>query len=316
VRLFDATSGALRSELGGDLDFGRTLAVSSDGTRVLAASAGGVAQLWEPRPTPSPPRAVFTLHEAQGELTAAEFSPDGAWLATLSDKGAVRLWDGRSGAARLLGRHEGGAHALAFDARGERLLTAGADRSARMWEVRTGRELYMLPNHTLEIRAVKWNPDGTRVLTIDAGERAWLWDAADGHLVAALAKHSSREYLATVFSPDGSRIASAGDELRIWDGHSGILLLSLDDTAKAEVLTAAAFSPDGALLATGSLTGQAKLWDVHLESRPADVVHRALSQIPAFQRAQSKSGLAPTAAEPAPVPASLRPGAYKPEVQR
>ena len=64
---------------------------------------------------------------------------------------------------------------------------------------------------------------------------------------------------------------------------------------------------------SGSLTGQAKLWDVHLESRPPAEVHRALSQLPAFQRAQSGTGLVPTAAEPAPVPARLRPGAYKPE---
>ena len=166
--------------------------------------------------------------------------------------------------------------------------------------------------HIGEVRAVKWSPDGSRVLTIDAGERAWLWNAEDGQLVAALVKHTSKEYLAVVFSPDSSRIASAGDELRIWDGHSGNLLYSFEDNAKAEVLTAAAFSPDGTLLATGSLTGQAKLWDVHLESRPPAEVHRSLSLLPAFQRAQSGSGLAPTAAEPAPVPARLRPGAYQP----
>jgi WD40 repeat protein len=312
VRISDARTGTLRSELGGELDFGRTLAVSSDGRRVLTASEGGVGALWEPQPTPQPPRRVATLNETAGELAAAVFSPDGSLLATASEGGAVRLWDGRSGAARASGKHDGRVGALAFDEAGQHLLSGGGDRTARIFDTQSGRELFALSGHTGEVRLVRYSPDGTRALTIDAGERAWLWDPRDGRLVAALAKHSSKEYQATVWSPDSSRIVSAGDELRIWDGHSGALLWSIDDTEKSETLTAAAFSPDGTLLATGTLTGPVKLWDVHLETRPPDVVHRDLSQLPAFQRAQSKTGLVPTAADPAPVPASLRPGAYRP----
>ena len=62
----------------------------------------------------------------------------------------------------------------------------------------------------------------------DSGDRAWLWSTENGRLLAALAKASQRSHTAMAFSPDGTRIASAGDELRIYDAVTGQSLLNLD----------------------------------------------------------------------------------------
>jgi WD40 repeat protein len=130
--------------------------------------------------------------------------------------------------------------------------------------------------------------DGARLLVLDSGERAWLRDGRDGRLVAALAKHSSREYAAIAMSPDGMRIASCGDELRIWDGQHGELLAQLDDLGRADVLSACSFSPDSTLLATGSQQGQVQLRDVHFETRSSAVVHQDLLGISAYGDADER----------------------------
>lgn len=65
------------------------------------------------------------------------------------------------------------------------------------------------------------------------------------------------------YSPDGSRIATVGQDGRaiIWDPASGRLLLTLQNAGPADAVNDAAYSPDGRLLATANDDGSVKLWD-------------------------------------------------------
>ena len=70
-----------------------------------------------------------------------------------------------------------------------------------------------------------------------------------------------------LFSPDGSRVATAGADgtARVWDPVAGALLATLaprDRGKPVGVLNDIAFSPDGRLLATAGADRRARLWDV------------------------------------------------------
>jgi putative hemolysin len=62
------------------------------------------------------------------------------------------------------------------------------------------------------------------------------------------------------FSPDGQRLASGGDTVRVWDARTGKHLLALQHT---DTVYRVCFSPDGQRLATGSDDNTAKVWDAH-----------------------------------------------------
>jgi WD40 repeat protein len=87
-----------------------------------------------------------------------------------------------------------------------------------------------------------------------------LWDARTGKSSRKLIGHTDSVW-GVAFSPDGSRLASAGDDglVRVWDVGTGELLLTL--AGHTGSVWGVAFSPDGSRLASAGDDGTARLWD-------------------------------------------------------
>jgi WD40 repeat protein len=89
-----------------------------------------------------------------------------------------------------------------------------------------------------------------------------VWDTASGQILLTLKGHTSFVE-SVVFSPDGSRLASASFDrtIKIWDTASGQVLHTLK--GHTSVVTSVAFSPDGRRLASVSGVGDQtiKVWD-------------------------------------------------------
>jgi WD40 repeat protein len=77
-------------------------------------------------------------------------------------------------------------------------------------------------------------------------------------IVLNLGKPSWFRSIDAMFSPDGSQIATAGDDVRIWDARTGQLMLVFGNGVG--VLTSMSYSPDGARIVTSSLPA-AQVWD-------------------------------------------------------
>src|SRR5204863_115857 len=65
----------------------------------------------------------------------------------------------------VLGGHEDVVNSVAFDRDGKRLVSASYDRTARVWDVATGKSLRTLTMHSDFVLAAAFSPDGKHVYT-------------------------------------------------------------------------------------------------------------------------------------------------------
>ena len=122
--------------------------------------------------------------------------------------------------ANLIARfegHLGQVYNAAFRPDGKRIVTAGADDTARVWDVETGKAIAILNGHAGSVYNAAFSPDGRRVVTASDDKTARVWNVDTGKTRAVLAGHTGPVWSAG-FSPEGERIVTASGDTtaRIW----------------------------------------------------------------------------------------------------
>ncbi|HEX7303955.1 helix-turn-helix domain-containing protein [Lentzea sp.] len=232
---------------------GRTLATAGDDTSVL---------LWDTRlqvlrgRLDGPRTAVYTL----------AFNRSGSVLAAGGEEGAIHLWNPDRPAAA---EHPKAVNAVAFAPDGATFATATGNRTT-VWNTADRSIRAVLNDSEMFTNAIAFSPDGRTLAAATqpfpccpagaSGNTLTLWNLTTG-TPTRLTGHTG-QVLDVVFSPDGSRVATASVDrtVIIWDTASGAQLRTL--AHHRNVVNGLAFSPDGRLLATGSHDFSLKLWDL------------------------------------------------------
>jgi WD40 repeat protein len=233
---------------------------------------------------PLPPGAVARLGTVRFRYaaTSVAYSPNGKLLAVGGADNQIRLLDAATGKEiRRLAGHQarsfspprnpkspldllvgsvgkGNVTTLAFSPDGKTLASGGWDDLVRLWDVATGKQLRKLDAHRAMVARVAFSPDG-KLLASRGGLDGVLrvWDAATGaerfRLEGLSRVNPWRFYreAALAFSADSKTVAvstrkavvlhdtATGKETRRLEGYRDCMYL--------------AYSPDGALLASGGL---------------------------------------------------------------
>jgi WD40 repeat protein len=250
------------------------LVFAPDG-KALASVGGSLVRLWNPATGDRLPRPEG--HEAA--VGAVAVSADSKLVATGADD--VCLWD--TAKATLVRRLAAPGTAVAFTPDGKKLATAARDRTVRLWDVATGKEVSTLTGHKFPIKALAISPDGKYLASGDVQAVIRIWDLAGGKELHAIEMKSSASSLSLVFAPDSKSLACAG----AWNDSSflpgaisfnglemtpkkGYLILHWDTATGKELhrfegleadLKSVTFSPDGKKVAAAGADGRVCLWD-------------------------------------------------------
>jgi len=120
----------------------------------------------------------------------------------------------------ILRGHKSQVTSAAFSHDGARIVTASFDKTARIWDTASGKEMMVLRGHEDTVVSAAFSPNGARIVTASADKTARIWDAASGKDIRVLHEHED-DVNSAAFSPDGARIvmASSDETARIWDAH-------------------------------------------------------------------------------------------------
>jgi WD40 repeat protein len=247
ARIFDADSPTLRAILAGHDEAVVDLAFSKDGATLSTSSSDGTVRVWDAAPYPvlervrQHPKPVAVVDfgpdgqrimsettapddprlasktklaaaiERAGSPTATALSGDGRLAVSGYEDGAARIWDVESAKPlRDLTPHRGPVTSATFSPDERSVVTTGADHQARLSDVKSGAQVWVL-SHAAIVSDADFSADGRWVVTagpgyagvVDAktGERMLLLDGKEG---------KDRVLTAAAFSPAGWRIATGG----------------------------------------------------------------------------------------------------------
>jgi WD40 repeat protein len=206
---------------------------------VAAGTADGTIRVWDLAGS-GEPLSWTPAEAAPASVFEMAYSPDGGTIVSGANNGTVLVWDVASGQPRgpMRAAHVAAVTASAFSPDGQTFATGACGH-------------------------------GTDKAACDQGE-ILLWQLEGGEPVR-LVGHGGVIY-AVAFSPDGRLLASAGcgavdvggfclhGEAILWDVATG-QPLGEPLLAGTRELFAVAFSPNGRLLATGSVDSRVMLWN-------------------------------------------------------
>jgi WD40 repeat protein len=295
-----------------DLDF------SPDGRRLATASKNGVVHVWDVESGAEVARLIDAVGQPQ-----VRFAGDSSSVVTRDDAGRFAVWHSTDLRHERTLRFKLATLQVAFDPRG-RLLAVGVregqgviapalidlGENQLVGELRPdGAEPVQGVDHAralleahkagtgVQARSARgrWQTLGTdrRVISVVDGQ---LDAAAAAQAAAQATLRHDHDVRHCIFSPDETHLAtvSDADHVRIWDLAHGVEVSRL--TLPTPNIAAAAFSPNGRMIATAGWDGAVRLWWWWPDDLLAEARSRVQRELTAGERARHM----PTELMPAP----------------
>ncbi len=172
--------------------------------------------------------------------------------------------------ATLRGHHGlfASVNAIAIAPDGDILASASDDKTIRIWDIQTQKQLCICRGHDQFVKSVAFHPHAANILASGSRDgKIHLWDIQTGRIIQTLTSHK-HSVNTVLFSPDGEMLASgsADKTVNLWDSQTGKIITSL----RGHILgiTALAFSStaldsgNSKLLASASTDSTVQIWNL------------------------------------------------------
>jgi hypothetical protein len=164
---------------------------------------------------------------------------------------------------RTLEGHSRGVSGVAVSGDGRRAVSSSRDKTLKVWDLDSGRELRTLEGHSGGVYGVAVSADGQRAVSASDDKTLKVWDLDSGHELRTLEGHSDWVKGVAV-SADGRRAVSAcwDGTLKVWDLDTGRELRPLEGHSGS--VAGLAVSADGRRAVSASEDQTLKVWDLEI----------------------------------------------------
>lgn len=236
-----------------------TFASFTDNARVVSTSEDGTARFWDAKSG-----AELRRMKHDEVIHRAALDPTSTRLATASRDKTVRIWtlDVQVEPIVLRG-HTDSVVFVRWNERGDRVVSASYDGTARVWDVQRAAELARF-THGARVLFATFSPDGSSVTSGATSGPPSAWDTTSGRELFRL-QGQSNTVLGANYSKDGRWIVtnSRDNTIRLWDSRTGTEWSCL--RGHVETPWIAEFTPNGQhILTCGDTT--ARLWPIAQDS--------------------------------------------------
>ncbi len=263
VRLWDAATGREVRRFNGHADGASGVALSPDGKLLASGDMGKTLIVWDA----ATGRELFRRPKLENTIFFIAFAPDGTRVAAAGG-GALRVWDVATKAERVLPAPKGDVGHVRFSPDGKTVAAVCADRSVRLWDAGTGKEVQRFAGHEDVLYSFAFAADGKTLASVAGGKDGTtrVWDVADGKELRRTRGPAGWPHGNSAF--DGRTLAVGNDkgEVRLWDVANGVergtLRVSAGDGQHFPWIMGLNFAPDGKTLACTTTGRGITLWDV------------------------------------------------------
>jgi WD40 repeat protein len=212
LRLWDLETGVVLKKMEGHRRQVLALAVSRDGQIIASGDWRGEIIAWHGETGESITQPIKAHSEV---IHSMDFSPDGTVLATSALDGVMKFWCTKTW--QMQGEPmKGNVFCIRYSPSGE-LLAIATTKNIQIYNPGTRKRVASFKAHIKRNLSLAWTPDGTRLLSGGIDPTIREWDSLTWQQVGLPWKGHTLDVSAIAIHPDGTLVASAGDNhVRLW----------------------------------------------------------------------------------------------------
>jgi len=164
---------------------------------------------------------------------------------------------------RTLRGHTAAVFSVALSADGQTLVSGSLDKTIKVWNLSTGKEIRTLTGHTDAIWSVALSADGRTLVSGSLDKTIKVWNLSTGKELRTLTGHKY-DIRSVVLSADGRTLVSGSLDktIKVWNLSTGKELRTLKGHTSG--VTCVVLSADGQTLVSGSSDHTIKVWNLSI----------------------------------------------------